>query len=311
MVNFIIKTDDYAMAEEKINTIVRSLDNPDVLSYDLNDDNLYSLIDELTTVSLFDNQKVIILKSGNELLSEKEEKIDELVNAMVDNSNSNVLIIVDSEFDLKSAERFKKYSQIRKYAQEFDLRVSNIKLDDYSKNSFERDGYVITDDANNMLCNSSVSLSMLKNNIEKLKCYKSDDRNITWEDIDLLVTKPIDEDVYSLTNAVLRHDKKLIFQLYEGFKYISIQPTYLLSLLINKFQELYNVHIIARGNVKQADIATMFNISSGRAFHLLKDSKNQSLEEIKFNLEYLNKLDYDIKRGRIDAGIGLEMYFLS
>lgn len=311
MVNFIIKTDDYALAEEKINSIINSMDNPDVLYYDLKDDNLYNLIDELTTVSLFDNPKLVILKGGNQLLSESDNKINDLCNAMADSTNSNVLIIVEDVFDLKSPERFKKYSLIRKYSQEFDLKVQDIKLDEYAKKSFDNDGYQISSEAINMLCNSSQSLSMLKNNIDKLKCYRIDEKNILWEDVDLLVNKPIDDDVYSLTNAVLRHDKKHIFELCEGFKYIGIKPSYLVSLLLNKFEELYNVHIIARGNVKQNDIATLFNISSGKAYYLLKDSKNQSLEEIKANLERLLKLDYDIKKGKIDEELGLEFYFLN
>ena len=75
MINFIIKTDDFALAEEKINTIIRTMDNPDVISYNLDEDSLYRLIDELTTISLFDNPKLVILKGANSILDESDEKI--------------------------------------------------------------------------------------------------------------------------------------------------------------------------------------------------------------------------------------------
>lgn len=310
MINFIIKTDDYSLAQSKVDSISKNMDNPDIITYDLDEDSTYNVIDELTTISLFDNPKLVILKSGNELLGESEEKINELVNAMADSTNSNVLVIVDNKFDTKSSERFQKYVLLKKYAQEFDLSVSSFKLDEYAKESFLEDRYNITADALNILCNSSTSLSMLKSNIDILKCYTMDKKDITREDVDLVISKPIDDDLYLITNAVLKHDKKLIMTLYNGFMVKNLKANTLLSLLINKFQELYNVHIFARGNVKQADIANIFNISSGKAYYLLKDSKSQSLEEIKANIEYLSKLDYDVKRGLIQVEVGLELYFL-
>ena len=310
MINFIIKTDDYSLAQEKVNSIAKSMDNPDIITYDLDEDNTYNVIDELTTVSLFDNPKLVILKSGNKLLDESAEKLNELSYAMADSANSNVLVIVDEKFDTKTSERFNNYTLIKKYAQEFDLLVSNTKFDEYAKEEFLKDRYNINDDALNILLNSSTSLSMLKSNIEMLKAYTLDTKNITREDVDLLISKPIDDDVYLITNAVLKHDKKLILSLYTGFLTKNIKANNLLSLLINKFQELYNVHIFARGNAKQADISNIFNVSSGKAYYLLKDSKSQSLEEIKSNLEYLSKLEYDCRRGVVQVELGLELYFL-
>ncbi len=310
MINFIIKTDDYSLVQEKVDSIAKNMDNPDIITYDLDNDNLYNLIDELNTVSLFDNPKLVILKSGDKILDSSNEKMEELINVMADVNNSNVLIIYDNKFDTKSQERFNKYLLLKKYSQEFDLSANSIKFEDYAKESFLSERYNITDDALNILCNSSSTFSMLKSNIDILKCYTMDTKNIDRTIVDLLISKPIDDDLYLISNAVLKHDKRLIMSLYSGFKVKNLKSQTLLSLLINKFQELYNVHIFARGNVKQADIATIFNVSSGKAYYLLKDSKNQSLEEIKNNLEQLSKLDYDIRKGRIDVDLGLELYFL-
>ena len=310
MINFIIKTDDYSLAEEKINSISKSMDNPEIIIYDLDEDNAYNLIDEISTISLFDNPKLVILKSGNDLLSQSDEKISELVSQMADSSNSNVLVIVDSEFDIKTSDRFNKYSLIKKYAQEFDLKVKNMNFDEYALKSFKEEDYQINDDALNLLINSSQSLTMLKRNIDILKCYKLEDKLIKKEDVELMISKPLDDDVYAITNAVLKHDKRLAFELYKGFKLQNIKTPYLISLLLNKFQELYNVYILARNNVKQEDIANIFNVKPGRAYYMLKDSKSQSLESIKSNLDYLFNLDYNMKSGKIDDELGLQLFFL-
>ena len=52
-------------------------------------------------------------------------------------------------------------------------------------------------------------------------------------------------------------------------KYAGFKPNY--SLLINKFQELYNVNILIKAGMNQADLADLFHISpSGRAYYGLK-----------------------------------------
>ena len=126
----------------------------------------------------------------------------------------------------------------------------------------------------------------------------------------MLISKPIDEDIYQISNAVLKRDKRLCFELLKGFKEKKVDSSFLISLLLNKFQELYNVYILAKNNAKQEDIANIFNIKPGKAYYLLKDSKSQSFESIKANLEYLSNLEYDIRSGKVPADIGLELYFL-
>ena len=86
--------------------------------------------------------------------------------------------------------------------------------------------------------------------------------------------------------------------------------SYIVSLLINKFQELYNTYILSKANMSQADIANVFHVSSGRAYYMLKNVKKLSLDKIKQNLELLNDLDYNIKSGKLDQNIGLELYLL-
>ena len=43
---------------------------------------------------------------------------------------------------------------------------------------------------------------------------------------------------------------------------------------------------------------------------MLKNAKAVDIYEIKKNLSMLNDLDYQIKTGKVDQNIGLELYFL-
>ena len=136
------------------------------------------------------------------------------------------------------------------------------------------------------------------------------DKKITDKDIIQMVQKPLDDNVYQLIEAVIKKDKKGTFACYNDLKIINLQPSYLVSLLISKFQELYNVQVLTKSGLNQNDISNLFNVSSGRAYYMIKNAKSISINEIKNNLEYLNKLEYEIKSGKVDQALGLELYFL-
>ena len=62
--NYIIVCDDYLAINEYIDKICQDIKvEYDKFDYDLDDDGLYSIVDELSTISLFDNLKVVVVKS--------------------------------------------------------------------------------------------------------------------------------------------------------------------------------------------------------------------------------------------------------
>lgn len=307
--NYIISSDDSYAVVEKINEIKNSFEyDLEYVTYDLEDDGLYSLIDEITTVSLFAEPKMIVCKSCEKLIDAKEKAFNELILAMNDINSQNVLVFTFLKHVDYSNERIAKF---RKYASLIDIRLKNISFEDYINQELNKDGYTIDSEAMALLISYSTSLAMLKSTLEQLKCYKMDDKIIKNQDIRLLVPLPLDDNVYDLVEAVLNNDKKRMFQTFKDLKLQSIQPSYLVSLLINKFQELYNVSILTKSNVSQAEIANLFNVSSGRAYYMIKNAKSNNLNKIKKNLELLNKLELDIKTGKIEQNIGLELYFLN
>lgn len=307
MNSFIILYDDILLRNQKIEEIKKQYDiDFEDEKYDLEDDSLYSINDEATTISLFDNPKCIIVNSVNEIKSAKQNAFDELIDAIADQNNSNLIIFTSKVIDLND----KYIETIKKYSTYIDSRIKNISLKDYAKTTLDNDGYKIDIDALELLTLYSEDLMTLRNSIEKLELYKLDDKKISDIDVKLLVSKPLDNNVYDLVEAVLSHDRRKVFNLYNDMKVENISNSYLLSLIITKFQEMYNVYILAKNGATQEDIANIFKVKSGKAYYMMKNSKKSSLNEIKDNLKYLNNLEYDIKSGRITDDRGLELYFL-
>ena len=127
----------------------------------------------------------------------------------------------------------------------------------------------------------------------------------------LLIPSPLDDNVYSLIDAVLANNKKLMLKGYQDMKLKSMQASNLVSMLLNKFPEIYNVNVLIKSGFNQGMLAETLNISSGRAYYMIKNAKSYSMKDIKKHLDLLNELDYKIKTGQIDQNLGLELYFLN
>lgn len=305
--NYIIVCDDYLAINEYIDKICQDIKvEYDKFDYDLDDDGLYSIVDELSTISLFDNLKVVVVKSIDKITNYSAKAFSDLLSAMNNLESENILIMTS----LKVLPDNERISKLKKYSSLIDLRLKNINLKEYIDRLIATNGFSIDENAVTLLLSYNLELSELSNDLKKLMCYDFDSKKITEQDVKLLVSRPLDDNVYQLIEAVLDKNYRHIFSSLKDFKLQNMPSSYIVSLLINKFQELYNTYILSKANMSQADIANVFHVSSGRAYYMLKNVKKLSLDKIKQNLELLNDLDYNIKSGKLDQNIGLELYLL-
>ena len=308
MYNYLISSDDIEALNNKIEEINKSFNQQfDVVRYDLEEDSLYQIIDELATISLFDNLKFVIVKSANNIKNASEKQLNELLMVMNNKESSNVIVFTElDKLDFKE----ENLARLRKYSIYFDIKIRNIPLDQYAHDYFLKNGYTIDSQAITQLVKYSINLTTLRNNIDILICYKDNDKKITVADIEKMVKQPLEDNIFSLIDMVLNKNKKAIFKMYNDFKTENIQPSYIISMLINKFQEMYDVYYLARGGADQQSIMDLFNVSSGKAYYMLKNARQSSLDEIKANLDLLNDLEYQIRTGKVDQYLGLELYLL-
>ncbi|MBQ9899867.1 MAG: DNA polymerase III subunit delta [Acholeplasmatales bacterium] len=308
MYNYLISSDDIEALNDKILEINNSYKlDFDVIRYDLEDDDIYSIIDDVSTISLFDNPKFIIVKSANNIASASEKKVTELLKALNDKDSNNVVVFTEMDkLDLKDD----NISRLKKYCIYFDIRIKNIPLDEYAKNYLKKNEYEIDEQALVQLIKYSVNMANLKNNLDILISFKADTKKISVMDVTNMVKQPLDDNIYSLIDMVLNNNKKAIFKIYNDFRIENIAPTFIISMLLNKFQEMYDVYVLVKGGADQQSIINLFNVSNGKAYYMIKNSKQVSIEEIKRNLDELINLDYNIKSGKVDQYLGLELYLL-
>ena len=305
--NFIIVSNDFEATNNKIEEIKNGYNiTSDIITYDLSDESIYSLVDELTTISLFEDVKFVVVKEAEELLGKNEKAFVELQKAMNDVYSNNILILLFKKVDYSNED----FGKLRRFSAFFEIKQQNVKLDEYAIKYLNERTFKYENDVINMLVNNATNLSSLKTMLAQLECFRYDEKHISTNDVLSVISQPLDDNIYTLIDAVLSNDKKHVMKCYKDLKLRSVQATSIISMLVNKFQEMYNVNILIKGGLNQGALAELFGISPGRAYYMIKNAKSYHLNTIKENLDLLNDLELNIKSGKIDQNLGLELYFL-
>ena len=306
MNNYFIQTDDYSLVNNKLIEIKNKInDNVSVIEYDLSSDSIYNIIDEIKTISMFDEIKFIKVKNAQCLEDVKGNSLNELLASMNDEDNKNYIVFISTE-----ANKSQSYDKVKKLSNFISLNTKSLKPEQFILKSFEDDGYKINNGAVMLLLNSSPTHSMLNSNIEILKCYKCDEKTINEKDILDIISRPLEDATYNLVNQVLLNNKKKVFQMLDDLRKLGVKDSQIIYALQSKFIEMYDTYILAKSRFKEEDLMTIFGVSRGRAYYMLQNVKGKTLDDIKIKLNQLNKLDYNIKSGKIKEDMALELYLL-
>lgn len=311
MLYLLYGTENYLIKKE-IDKILNanSIEKINVSEYNLEIDNFKDIIEDANTISLFADKKAIIVNNSYLFTGKsiKNENDPELFLDYFKNVNpySIIIFIVDSE---KLDERKKIVKEIKKIGTVKDFNQKN-DLTDILKNMFE--GYNISiQDIRFMIDRCGNNLDILSQEVNKIKIYKDEDKNITKEDIINLTSKNIDIDIFGFVDTIVNKNKNKALEIYKEMLINGEEPIKILVILANQFRIIYQAKELYKQGYSGNDIATMIGIHPYRIKLALKKAINYNSNTLLDYLEKLADLDYDIKIGNIESSLGLEMFILS
>ena len=98
MNNYFIQSDDYSLVNNKLIEIQNRINGDiSIIEYDLSSDSIYNIIDEIKTISMFDEIKFIKVKNAQNLEDVKGNSLNELLDSMKDEDNNNYLVFISTE----------------------------------------------------------------------------------------------------------------------------------------------------------------------------------------------------------------------
>lgn len=312
MIYLLYGTQNY-LIDEKIKEIIKEnkIDKYNIEQFDLENNSIREIIDSSNTLSLFADKKILIIDNSF-IFTGSTKKIDEkdilLLDNYLDNINDNTIIIfkVNNE---KLDSRKKIVTKIKKVAKIIEF---NKLLDINSKIKELFEPYKIDNNVIKYFIDRvGTDMELISKEIEKIKTYKDQDKNINENDITNLTNKNINTDIFYLLDNILNNNKEKAIESYNEMIKIGEEPIKILVMLANQFRLIYQVKELSKKGYREYDI---MDILDQKQFTIKKAveriSKYKDTELLKY-INDLTELDINIKSGLIDKNIGLELFILN
>jgi len=316
--NYILYGENDYLIKVELNKIINDKLGEDkdnaLITYDLNDTNISIILDDAKMPPFLTSHKVIIIKDAyiftaaikKGALEHDTNDLEKYLNN--DNPDTTLIFITNSE-KLDERKKITKLIKQRGICKECN-QVSDYNIINIIKKMF--DGYQINNNDINYLINrAGKNLLILENEIEKLKLYKYEEKVITKEDIDNLVSKTMEDNIFNLIEMIISKNKEKAIEIYYDMLKKNEEPIKIIVMIANQLRIIYQSKELYKLGNQQNDIAKILGIHPYRIKLALEKSRTYEAQNLLKHIDELGELDYQIKSGQIDKTIALEMFILT
>ena len=247
------------------------------------------LRNEMLGISMFKEKKLIVLSDA---FSNSKLKEDLLEKGKVFADSDNVLILVESAHLLKKEKLLAFIEKVGK-VQEFEP-LKGVKLNAWVKKEVEELSGEIDEEALERLIEYvGGDLWQMENELKKLISYS---KKVSVEAIEEMVKPKYETNVFDTIDAIAAKNKKKAIRLLKEHIEKGDSPLFLLAMIASQIRNILSV-----------------KSGSGKGLHpfvLRKatfQAKNFSLEDLKRIYQKIVDLDFEIKVGKIEQGMALDV----
>ncbi len=282
------------------------------VSLDFLSSSLEDILENLQSSSLFDGKKIIVVKNPYFFVDTKiklpfNNDLSLFENYLYNpNENCEFIIICPKKY---YNPKNKYFTIIQSIGEVNNLLIEN--LEDrkaYALELLKQANLEIENKALDLLVARCLEITQLEKEIAKLILYNQKiDENV----IETMVSEPLEDNVFELSNALLKKDSKRVMKVYTDLKKQKVEPIQLISMLSNQLRLLIEVSILKDKYRYDEDLAKILNVHPYRIKLARENTRKFTLTQIKKMLIDLAQLDIDIKKGSKDRYIDFEIFLAS
>ena len=291
---YFIETDNQEILEIKINEILKDnkLSHDNLISYDMEEINISDAIIDLDTYSLFNEQKIVLCKNCVFLSSNKSEVDHDIaiLEKYLNNPNpNNILVLSVNKSDGKK-------NIVKLVKSTCKVINPDINIFDYVKEYAK--GFKMNDDViRYLLINTSEDITHIINELDKLMALKDLEKEINKQDIDLIVIKKIDSNIFDLIDAIISKNKEKSLKIYQEMVNYGEDIFKIFVSLSNQIRLIYQVKVLK--NLTNEEIADKLKLKNVKQVSALryKIDKYTSKDLVNY-LHKLSIMDEELKLGK-------------
>ena len=305
---YIFLGNEVNIVKERVNKVINELEIDNIIKYDFSESSITEIIDEVNYVDLFNERKLIIV---NDISFKKLKDIDEkrLID-YINNQNDNVIIFKCCDESLDERKSLTKL-----FREKCNLVVCE-KLDyktlgDYVTNMFNSEGKKITfNQVRKILDYCEYNTDITINEVNKLLLYKIGEDVIFDEDIETVISKNPEKEIFNLNEVVLKKDIGACLDSYKVLVSSNVDETLIIDSLAKQFRLLFQVKLLI-GSMDEFNLSKTLKVKSFVIKKIMPYVRSYKEEEIINILYRLSEADSDIKVKGFDKSKVLESFFMS
>lgn len=305
----------YVFLGNEINIIKRKMDSlidelkiNNIIKYDYDSVSVDDILNEINYVDLFNEKKLLIV--SNFTFKKMKDKEEKALSNYINHMNDNVIILkcIDEKLDSKK--------NIIKLLNEKCKVIELVKMDyktlhEYVTKIFSDNKKRITyNQIKNILSLCENDTDSVLNEVNKLLLYKLDSDTITDEDIEKVISKNSEKEMFRLNDAVMNHNIPNMLESTKTLVSSGVDEVVIIDYLSKQFRTLYQIKVMSKDTGAQT-ITSRLSINPF-VFKKMLDVVGKFSEEKLLNIIYkLSDADISIKVEGLDKSKVLENFYLS
>lgn len=301
--------------EEQVNSLVKDylgeVDDFNRIVMDYNETTVEQLIEEAQTLPFLSDKKAIIIQNAYVFTSIRTKNVVEhnvdLLLKYLENKDDDTLLVFSIQSE--TLDNRKKITKMIKSKADFFLvgEMNESELRDYiayeiNKEQVEYDPSVIT----MMIERTGIHYDTVKQELEKLLLYV--DTHITPLDIEDVISKSLEQNVFLLTDYLLKNKKEKAVMLFRDLMLQKEEPIKLLGLIAGQFRLFYQTKILKREGLSPDNIAKRLKVHPYRAKLAYQSVDRYQLEYLLDKMVLCRDMDYQFKSSYLEREALFEVF---
>ncbi|MBY6178267.1 DNA polymerase III subunit delta [Staphylococcaceae bacterium DP2N0-1] len=291
-------------------------DDFNFIKFNLYETEITPIIEETLTMPFFSDKKAILVKNayvftGEKVTKELNQNIDQLMEFLEKYDGDNLIIfeVYQNKLDerKKLTKTLKKNGQLKKVEQ-----MSEEEIKKWIQSKLNENFKDIKQDELNMFIElTGVNFNIVSQELDKLMLFLGDRPTINKDDVNQIINRSLEQNVFLLTEYIQKRQKNKAIQLVKDLINMKEEPIKLLALITSNYRLYYQCKLLSQKGYSGQQIAKTVNVHPYRVKLALGQVRHYQLEDLLNIIDSCAETDYKLKSSYMDKQLILELFILS
>ncbi|HAQ9604358.1 TPA: DNA polymerase III subunit delta [Enterococcus faecium] len=290
-------------------------DDLNFLSFDMENASLDEVVAEAETLPFFGDQRLVFVENPYFLTGEKVnngiEQNTDLLTAYLKEPLESTVLVFFAPYE-KLDERKKVTKQLKKTAIIINVQQLNEKeVRQYLMNTLENYSIKMERSAIDLFLRlTDLDLSKMMRELQKLVLYGQNQQQITVREVEELVPKTLEHNIFDMTQYILKGKTEQALRLYEDLVMQGEETIKINAILLSQLRLFLQTKFLVKIGYQQANIAETLKIHPYRVKLAMQEVKKFDEHLLVQLFDQLVEMDYQIKTGQIEKELSFQLFVL-